>query len=490
MRSLRRSLRLWDFYHPAMPGFLWLPLLALAVANWLPGLPASYAIDETGSFQLASAGPLEAFRRAVQHSPQSPLYHLILACFLWPIESPYREMVSRLPSLAGLAGATWMIYRAGERWIARGAGATAALIFATIPGVAVIGVQTRHYGLLWFAATGYLWFFWSWMAEGRRRDFWLSRLLLLIGISLNLMAGLLLAVDLLNVVLRRRFSLRYAGLTAGAAALALWPQVLKSRETVTAVGGWRYHHLFPHNIWNFDGQLPLRLTVGLLLCWVAARLIWPRVSRRVRSTEAWRVFLVTWLMVIPGALALADLRMDAWLMRYLLLASPALVLLAGDAFARLAASARVAALAPPLLAVLLSGRLLAPGGAQDFRQGAETVLDLSLYETSPLLVPSWFVEAQVADAQALYARHPALYGHLAAYPVPNPIFALPVWYSERLVPPALERLLDGPLKDHKRVLVALTPWPPWFRRTFEARGWRTRLHAVERGLYIAECTRE
>ena len=487
---LQRHLRLWDFRHASPPPYYWVPLMLLAVANWLPGLAASYAIDETGGYYVASAGPLEAVRRSIHHTGQSPAYGVVLSIFLWPLESPYWEAASRIPSLLGLAGATWMIYRLGERFVARGAGLAAALIFAAIPGVASVGMQARQYGLLWFTATAYLWVFWTWFTENRPRDLWVSRLLLALCISFHYLAVLLVGVELLTVLLARRFTARYAAATALAAAGAMLPVLFVLPGKLAEAGLWRYSHLMRHNYWNLDGQLPLRLTVGLALTWLAARLLWPRVSRPLRATAAWRIFLLSWAVLMPLALALLSLWSETFQVRYVLLAAPAAALLAADALARLAPSARALALLVPLVAVLVPGRLLAPGGEVDFRSASETIAGLSLYENSPLLVPSWFVEAHVTGADALYRDYPGLYGHLFAYPVPNAVHPLPAWYSDRHLEPALAQLLDGTLKGEKRLLVALTPWTRAFHRPFTERGWRVRLHTVQWNLVVAECVRD
>jgi hypothetical protein len=488
MQRLRKQLRWFDRRYPDLPVWVWAPLFALAVANWLTGLPVSYAIDETGGYYVASAGPVEAVRRAAAHTGQSLLFQFVASFFLWPLDSPYREAVSRIPSLLSLAGATWMIYRAGERWSGRGAGVVAAVLFASIPGVAAIGIQMRQYGLLWLLASAYLWFFWSWCTEGRRGDFWWSRLALGLCVSAHFLAGLLLAVDFVLVIWRRRLSLVYVAATAAAVLVPIVPIALALPEKLTEAGTWRYGRLFPFTVWDLGGYLPLRLTLGLALAGLAARWLWPRVWRKAIATRDWKLFLWAWLLLIPAALWLLNEWSETWQVRYLLLASPAAVLLAGTAFARLAPSARAAALALPLLAVLPL-RLLLPAGAENFRLASEVVADLNLYEVSPLLAPSWFVEAHVDDAAAFHRRYPSVWGHLIAYPVPNPVYPLPVWYSERHVEPALTRLLAGPLQGQKRLLVAATAWTRAFQRPLEASGFRIRLNPVGRGIVVAECVR-
>lgn len=493
MRRWITQLRVWDLYRPAGPAFVWGPLLALAVANWLTGLTGSYEIDETGTFTLARDGPLEAFRRTAGLAGQSPLYHFIASLFLWPLEPPYREAVSRLPSMCGLAGATWMLYRTGERWVGRGAGWVAALLFASIPGVATVGMQMRPYGVLWCAATVHLWFCWKWFSGRRPADLWWSRASLTLCIACHYLAVLLAAVELLHALWRRRLSVRYCAATVLAVLVAVSPALLGVRKTLAQVSAWRYSDLFPMNPWNLGGQLPLRLTLGLALTWLAARLVWGRVSRRSVATAEWRWWLGSWAVLYPAVLWALHFWSEAFHVRYLMLAAPPAALLVADAFLRLAPGVRTVAVAIPLLLVLSMRLWFGGAGAHDFRLAAETVADLSLYEQSPLLAPSWFVEARVDDALPLYQRQPGLWGHLAAYPVANAVHPLPVWYSDPHIEPAIHGLLAGPLRGERRLLVAMTGWTPAFQRAFAAGGFQVRLHPVARdGVVagvVAECTR-
>jgi hypothetical protein len=283
-------------------------------------------------------------------------------------------------------------------------------------------------------------------------------------------------------------SWRYVALTSAALALALLPPILGLAEYARSAATWRYGDKFPFRVWTLGGALPLRLTVGAALAWLVARLCWPRLSRQIWLNPQHRLHLALWLALVPLMLWIMSRWFDVFHVRYILLATPAAALLAGAAFARLPSSARAVAVTLPLLA-LLGPRLFQPRAVEDFRHAAEVISDLSLYDNSPLLVPSWFVEAHVDDGAALYRARPALYGHLFAYPVPNEVHPLPVWYSEQHAGPAIARLLDGPLRDRKRLLVGPTPWTAWFRREFEQRGWRVTFHLAWYGVVIAECER-
>src|SRR5438034_10877381 len=139
---------------------LFLGALALSLAR----LRTSLWLDETVTYWVVKDGDLlEAMRKTVDFPPQSLAYTPI--AWVAVKVGGASEIALRLPSLAAVAFATYLLYRLAVRLLHREAGFIAALLFAYAfgPGNAT---NARQYGLAMLAVVASTLLFVRWIELG------------------------------------------------------------------------------------------------------------------------------------------------------------------------------------------------------------------------------------------------------------------------------------------------------------------------------------
>ena len=150
----------------------WLLVLLGLLAAYVPPLTRSLWVDETGTWWMAYRGPLAAIQRTFHWPGQSILFAVITSFFCIDPTSPWRDLVLRIPALAGAAATCYFVYRFAEDGFGRGAGRIAAAICAFSPLTISFATQARPYALAMAAASASGWTLYRWAQSRERR--WLA----------------------------------------------------------------------------------------------------------------------------------------------------------------------------------------------------------------------------------------------------------------------------------------------------------------------------
>ena len=113
----------------------------VVIVAWLPRLFWGFWTDETATWWMASHGWREAIARTLTWDGQSVLYSVVASFFR--SDSPYKELIMRLPSAAAMLVAAVLLYRLAERLIAKGAGMIAVAAFFCTPSTVEAATNAR-----------------------------------------------------------------------------------------------------------------------------------------------------------------------------------------------------------------------------------------------------------------------------------------------------------------------------------------------------------
>lgn len=135
-------------------------LAAVFFRGWMMPLPSSFWLDETGTYYMISGTWAQYFER-MSYAIQSPLHTTIL----WGVFHALgrSEWLLRLPSVAMMLLAVWLVYRLGSRLADRETGLIAATIFAATPEVCQLACQARPYAMGIAISLWAIWTFLCWL---------------------------------------------------------------------------------------------------------------------------------------------------------------------------------------------------------------------------------------------------------------------------------------------------------------------------------------
>lgn len=149
------------------PALKWFAAVAGAagLALRLYGLDASFFIDEFGTLWTVEGDLAAVVDRATSFHGQSPFYYLI--CWAFVRLFGESEIVLRLPSVIGGAGAAWLIYRTGALIDGPRAGVLSAVAFWLAYMPLSLSAEARPYGLALLCTSALLYGFLKAASDGR-----------------------------------------------------------------------------------------------------------------------------------------------------------------------------------------------------------------------------------------------------------------------------------------------------------------------------------
>jgi hypothetical protein len=436
---------------PAVPderSHLWhylLPLVLLLTLTrlWVMPMVSSFWVDEMGTVFVVRHGPGDPSLAIAPQVPQS-VYYLLprgVDALVGVSEFGYR-----LPSLAAMAAALWLIARLAARMIAPGAGWFAVFACLALRGFDYQAADARPYGLGTLAACGCLWFLVRWLDSGGLRD----------GAGFVVLAALLWRVQLIfwpfylvfgiyaaTRLVRRSTPVTWkaVAIAFGTLGVALTPVLVKAIALYRQAGA----HVIVALPSPWD--LILSLKIGLIAaCGAGAWLVskWsrsrlrgnlPQKSSPGRGREEAILILTWWLGQPLGLFVFSWLTGNSvFVARYLGLSLPGAALAATWA-ATWAARQFVSPRQWSLLAAALGVGVLLMNGQwnrpapwhhnSDWRGAARKIQDLGLAADTPVICPSPFIEAKPPEWRPDYPLPGFLYAHLPVYPVPGKTWLFP-----------------------------------------------------------------
>jgi hypothetical protein len=471
----------------AVPTWILALLLACCVARlWLLPLPSSFWVDEMVTAFVVHYGAAHPSLAVAPQVTESVYYWL-------PRASErlfgFSEIAYRLPSLLLMACAMWLVFRLAARLIHPNAGWFAVFACLTLKIVNYQAADARPYALGTCVAAAGLWFLVQWLdtADWRRALLFLVCAALLWRVHLIYWPFYIVFAAYTVVRLwtkQTRVTWVDAAVVYGSIAATLAPVALRA---FSLLGQAQAHVIADHA--PTLRELNRAFKWGLVASSAGAAFLLSRVLRwPLRSSFGTSVLALVlgWWLVQPVALfAFSRLTGNSvFIDRYLSIALPG---------AALAATLAVAYFLPPEYWKLSSlalgaGVLLFMGNFRDFtprhhnsdwRAATESIRRLGWPESTPVIYPSPFIEAQTPAWRPDYSLPGFLYCQLLVYPAPGTPYLLPFKNS----PPA-ERyaagVAQGPLAASGRFLiyggdVNVHLWQKWFAQRSEFAGWSDRL---------------
>ena len=407
-------------------------LSLLVVAVWLPLLTRSLWVDEAGTFWMAHEGVIRAVQKSLHWPGQSLLYSAIASLFCFD-GTPFRDALLRIPSVIGIAVATWFLYWFAEKKVASGAGVVAIILFLFHPNVVSVGFQARPYALAIAAVIASCWALCEW-EESRSRTCLLwyvvaSTLVIYLHYFFAAIFGVQVIYLLFIFVVDRRHSRWLEILCAGAAIVILAVPIIPHLLLLVSEGHTVSSYASIPRLKDFtESIMPSVLVAGLLIAGYLLHLFYPKLPQSdTRLQPALLVLLTAWWLLGPLLfLAVSKLTpMQIFVSRYLAFTLPAQALLFAYIGITLfgSAGARVWALTAVLL--FPANPIFLRFGRNPESELLPLIRLIRSDPTAPVFFPSLLYESQFYDWRAGNQPSSYLFAPLVAYPIPNPVFPLP-----------------------------------------------------------------
>lgn len=448
-----------------------LALVAVAVTvtgRWLTILSSSLWLDETGTVWVVSDGLGDSIDRA-RFQGQTGVYYVV--AWLARQALGESELALRVPSLLAMLVAVFLVYRLGRRIVDTEAGLLAAVVVGVMPQIVFSATGARPYALALATATGSMLALLGWIEDGRRSALVAWILTTAATVYLSYMFALVVVLQLVVVVGRRREPrVRALAPASVVVALLLVPAIPHALDLLSTEGllTWAREGVSPRRL--VLTILPLWLVAGVAIGVAGARLGGPLGYAAPRGRRRMLIPLAAWAIVPPVAFFLLGLALSPKLFqpRYYLLAAPGIGLAAGwliRGFHPVRARA-LAAAGLVLLAVLAYDDTRQ--GRQDWRAAAATVNRLVEDPQTLVLFHSGFATRRTEGPGAELVLAPAI-----AYPMEGELIALPFDITPETTA-TMQRIAERARQSDRFLLVQsfdVAPFREWLRQRLQGDGY-------------------
>jgi len=479
---------------PFHPRFIWFLTLLSGAVLWLRPLPSSLWLDELVTWWVVKDSFSDAIHRAYDFQGQSIAYYVV-AWLTRHIGSA--EWVLRLPSLAAMTLAAYLMYRLARRLLDREYARLTVFFFVLWPGLVFEASNARPYAIAILLVVASALALVRWLDRptvGRLVAF--AAFAAAIGYA-HILYVFVLPAFLLYAIVRVRDGSTTArtrsvvgafGLVAAIDVGLLWQglALLDRRDTIN----------LPSSLsidWLANVITPTSIVAALVVGGGLAWLVRPWRLHIPEGERASAILVLAWLFVpfaIEAGLALTT-QIHLLEVRYALMAVPAMVLVAAALLRSVAPpeSRRIIAAILAIAAVVTLGGRLKYG--EDWRWAASTADGVSTPHTVVLLQPGLVESAQLdwfRDPERLsYLEAPASYYSFDARIVPVPYVATPDALA------FLDRELSQLPADTDRVLFVtrynLGEFHPYLDGWLQANGWSVGPVRTDANMVVAEYDR-
>ena len=445
----------------------------------------SFWVDEAGTYWMAHEGLIRAIQKTWHWPGQSILYSVIASLFCFDT-SPLRDVLLRVPSIIGIAGAAYFVYRIAERRIGERIGLAAVILFVFHPGVIDLGYLARPYALAMAATAASCWALDEWETSRGRRHLLYYVAASILVIYLHYFFAVILAIQALYLLYvffvegrHQRFGEAIlAGIAILLSAVPLIPHLkllLLERHTLPFTG--------PPSRGDLAAALaPTLLVAGTLVAGCLLTLAGRDQGQATARLESRFVFLVTaWWLIGPLLFMTASkvTAMRIFVPRYLAFSLPAQALLFAFVGSRLfgAAGARVWALTA--VALFAANPVVAVRGMHG---GDELLPVINLVRARadvPVFFPSLLQESLFYNWQAGNRPDSYLFAPLVAYPIDNEILPIPVKTTDE-AKAYVDEAVNSRLKGKSEVLFVEYDelWEPWILDRMQRAGFHATVRTV------------
>jgi mannosyltransferase len=468
--------------HQRVPHAFYLTAIGIAaIVCWI--LPTRHPLsrDEIGTFWIVKDSLADAVSRSYYWTNWSP-YYLIE----WPAVhiGGTSEFVMRLPSVAAMALAAFLVFCIGRRLWDEEAGVLAALVFSVMPDIGFAAGDARPYAFTLVALAACTLAILRWIESGSLGDAVAASVLAALTAYGHVVLSLGLVVPALYAVWSRPKSW-HLPLAAALTAVLVLPLVAQLRAYM-GMGTSHFAGYFPvlDDLWAAiaSAQFLATIGVGMLIAFVMR----PGLSLRWGLSRSSTVFLASWMIFAPALLfALARTQVASlFLGRYLIstaipqaLLYGALIRAIGPMKARNLIAATVVVVSA--VAFVVSAKSFHGEGWKDAMAAVRAEVAGS---DMPLVMTSPFVEAESEASMNDPRLKEVLFSPVLAYPAAPRLIRLPYRFDEayatRIVQTDLVREHDFVLLTNSDALAE------WFTRQLANRHPRSNLVGVFRGLRV------
>ncbi|HEX7798469.1 MAG TPA: glycosyltransferase family 39 protein [Vicinamibacterales bacterium] len=477
-----RPAELHDVPAESVPLTVYGVALALAITVcWILPLRNPLSRDETGTYWIVKDGVIDVISRSYYWTNWSPYY---LIEWMAVHAGGTSALVMRLPSIAAMCLAAFLLFRIGTRLWDREAGLLAVLVFAVMPAIGFAAGDARPYAFTLVALCAYTWVVLRWIDTGAIE----YAILASVFAALTAYGHVLLGVGLVIPAFYAGWSrpkASHLALAAVLTAVLLVPLVIQLRAYMS-MGTSHFAGFFPvlDDLWAaiVSAQFLAAIGLGVLFAFLlipALRMNWAMPRPATAFLVAWGIFTPVLLFALARA-RLAQLFLD----RYLLSTAIPQALLYGGLI-RAVAPSKARALVLSTMVVLSAGAFFF--SAKSFHgegwKDAMAAVRAQVGDSNiPLVMSSPFVEARTTEMLTDSRLKDVLFAPVFIYPSGARLIRLPYGYDE----PSLKKIADTDL-SHENTFVLLTPntaIPEWLEQRFAERHGKSTLVGVYRGLQV------
>jgi len=476
------SAELHDVDGSSIPRSLLIAAFAVAVIIcWIFPTRNPLSRDEIGTLWIVKDSVADVWSRSYYWTNWSPYYAIE---WLAVHAGGNSEFVMRLPSVAAMGLAAFLVYRIGARLWDREAGLLAALVFAVMPDVGFAAGDARPYAFTLVALCAYTWAVLRWIDTGSVREAVVVAALAALTAYGHVLLGLGLVVPALYAIWSRRRA-SHLILALALTAIVLVPLAIQLRAYMS-MSTTHFAGFFPvlDDLWAAiaSAQFLASIGVGVLI----AFLLIPDIRLRWGMSRPTTAFLVAWGIFTPALLfGLARAHVaQLFLGRYLLSTAIPQALLYGGMI-RAVAPTKARALVASTMMVLSVGAFFV--SAKSFHgegwKDAIAAVRAQVGESNiPLVMSSPYVEAQTSENLNDPRIKDVLFAPVIVYPAAERLIRLPYRYDET----ALKTVADTDLAGENAfvLLTSNTGIAEWFEQRFSSRHIKGTLVGVFRGLVV------
>lgn len=455
-----------------VPNWVYAALLAAAiVAYWLPRLFRGFWIDEATAYWIDQNGWSQAWQKLKTFpAGQSILYQYIVSAFV--SHGAYKEALLRLPSIAGVLLAAWLLYKLTERIVGARSGWLAVLPFVSAVAIVETATNARPYAL---GLAVMLFSFWSlreWLHTGARKWIVLYCVSSALVVYFHYLFVIIFVVQALYLIAAKRIGRSFSwlrilavGCTIAIAAIPLASQMLtlahqaKTWSTPAKTGFLTFLSFFPLSVL-------LGAAIGLILFFMLHR-EWFRSMRALPADDV--ILLVSWLLLGPLLMFVVQrtASLAVFTTRYLIYALPPCFILLAWCIRHIDNQRATLAL---VLGVVVGAAMYAPAiGANtpEWRTPLAVAQEIAGSGT-PILLRSAHADGVGFDWKIEPNPNNHYFAQLGPYPVRNEIIPVPFFMdasAERYLEEEIQRRAPA---HHRFCLVAnsdsdaMSILPAWF----------------------------
>ena len=468
-------------------------LIAAVLVLWFLPARSSFWLDETATFWVIKDGLGATLTRPMYWSGQSPLYYL--TAWLAFLAGGHNELVLRMPSLAAMLMAAWLLFKLATRLFGRAAAMSAVLAFICSESGAFAAADARPYALGLCFLIGAALMLVQWLSSGLIRDAAGYSLFSAIAIYTHYLLAPALLVFAVYAVYRiagqgraRLCTLLASWTLSGVLIMPLATQFLQFYRNRTV-------HSFADTPGFGDlltGIAPPVLAIPVVSSVLAGWFVSRGLKNRGHSEKPNVLMAATWALLPPLFCFLVSVFTESklFLPRYYIAAAPGLALLAGWAIrSATAGAAQWISAAAIFVAAVLSFGIRPFHGGEDWAGAMRVVRSFAGNSDMPVLMASGFVEATDPSALDDPKIREVLFAPLTMYPPAGRIVPLPFRLNRQSIA-YLERVLPAALENQTRFLFVGRlhglAFEPWLRKRLAQRGFRSESlgHFGNVGVYL------